>query len=89
MEDVRHALQYRTVREAEAQARTSREAVRASHRLNIIAALFLPITAIASVFGMNLRHGMENSAAVFWVAIAIGVGLGLGIMAWVVAKPTE
>jgi Mg2+ and Co2+ transporter CorA len=49
------------------------------HRLNLIAATFLPITALGSLFGMQLEHGLEHENApwVFWgVAIAAFV-LGL------------
>jgi len=89
-DDVRHAIQYRSVREAEAQARLSQEAVRASHRLNILAALFLPLTAIGSVFGMNLVHGLnDQSPFLFWFVLACGIGLGAGMMAWVLAKPKD
>ncbi|RYG45334.1 magnesium transporter CorA family protein [bacterium] len=84
-EDVRQAIQYRTLREAEEQARLTGEAVRASHRLNILAALFLPLTAITSAFGMNLPSGMEGaSSALFWIVLAFGAGVGLAMVAWVV-----
>jgi Mg2+ and Co2+ transporter CorA len=84
LEDVRNAIQYRTAREAEEQARLSKEALRASHRLNILAALFFPLTAIASVFGMQLAHGLdEHNPTIFWVIFAVAVALGFGMKAWV------
>jgi hypothetical protein len=87
LEDTRNALQYRTAREAEEQARLSKEALRASHRLNILAALFFPLTAIASLFGMNLDHGLnEHSPLIFWIIFAAGTGLGFSMKGWVLAK---
>ena len=87
LEDVRNAIQYRMAREAEEQAQLSKEAVRASHRLNILAALFFPLTAIASVFGMNLTHGLnQHSPVMFWLIFVAGTGLGFVMKGWVLAK---
>lgn len=89
LEDLRNAIQYRMAREAEEQAKLSKEAVRASHRLNILAALFFPLTAIASLFGMNLAHGFsEQSPTIFWLIFVAGTGLGFAMKSWVLAKPT-
>lgn len=90
LEDTRNAVGYRSAREAEEQARVSRAALHASHRLNTLAAWFLPITAIASLFSMNFAHGLnEHSPKLFWLVFAVGVGLGFGMKGWVVAKPPE
>jgi hypothetical protein len=87
LEDVRNAIQYRTVREAEEQARLSKEALRASHRLNTLAALFFPLTAIASLFGMQLAHGFnEHDPSIFWIIFAVAVGLGFGMKSWVLGN---
>ena len=87
LEDVRNAIQYRMAREAEEQAQLSKEAVRASHRLNILAALFFPLTAIASLFGMNIAHGLdERSPVMFWLIFVAGTGLGFAMKGWVLAK---
>jgi hypothetical protein len=88
LEDARNALSYRTTRDGEERAQLSREALRASHRLNVVAALFLPLTAITSVFGMNLPHGIQaSSSLLFWLVFLGGLGLGIVIRAWVVARP--
>jgi hypothetical protein len=90
LEDVHNAIQYRMAREAEAQAQSSKEALRASHRLNILAALFFPLTAIASLFGMNLAHGLnERSPLMFWLIFVAGTGLGFGMKGWVLAKSRD
>lgn len=89
LEDVRNAIHYRTTREAERQAQLGKEALRASHRLNILAALFFPLTAIASLFGMNIAHGLdEHNPVIFWLVFAAGAGLGFGMKTWVLA-PTN
>lgn len=88
LDDVRHAIQYRIAREAEVQSQASREALQASHRLNILAALFLPLTAMASIFGMNFSHGLnEHSPLLFWSISAGSMALGFLMKGWVVAKP--
>ncbi|MDA0837503.1 MAG: hypothetical protein O3B01_08885 [Planctomycetota bacterium] len=80
-EDSRVGLDYDMARKADAQARISRIQAVASHRLNLLAALFLPITALASVLGMNLRHGLEDSASwAFWMILTIGLLIGLFIV---------
>ena len=90
LEDVRNAVQYRTAREAEEQARLSKEALHASHRLNTLAALFFPLTAVASIFGMQLAHGLnERDPSIFWIIFAVSVGLGLGMKRWVLGKPKK
>ena len=84
VEDVRNALQYRMAREAEEQARLSKEAVRASHRLNVLAAWFFPLTALSSVFGMNFAHGFDQQRPTFfWIVFALGLALGFGMKNWV------
>ena len=90
LEDVRNAIQYRMAREAEEQAQLTKQAVSASHRLNILAALFFPLTAIASLFGMNLDHGLDPQRPVmFWLIFAAGTGLGFAMKGWVLAKSPE
>jgi hypothetical protein len=89
-EDVRNAIQHRTAREAEAQACLTRQTLQASHRLNILAALFFPLTAVASLFGMNLTHGLdEHDVSIFWVVASISIGLGFIMKGWVLAKSAE
>jgi hypothetical protein len=86
-EDVRNAIQHRTARKAEEQARLSEQALHASHRLNILAALFFPLTAIASLFGMNLAHGLsEQKPAIFWLVFVLGCGLGFAMKSWVLGR---
>ena len=87
VEDVRNAIQHRSARKAEEQARLSEQALHASHRLNILAAMFFPLTAIASLFGMNLAHGLnEQKPAIFWLVFVMGSALGFAMKGWVLGK---
>ena len=64
---------------SEEQAQSAEQVARAGHRLNILAAMFFPLTALASVFGMNIPHGLEASP--HWVSYAMmGAGLFLGLI---------
>lgn len=90
LEDLRNAIQHRMAREAEEQAKLSKQALQASHRLNILAALFFPLTAIASLFGMNLAHGFNpGSVIIFWVVSVASIGLGFVMKGWVLGKQSD
>ena len=85
VEDVRNRIEQRAVREAEAQAALTAEALRASQRLNLLAALFLPVTAVGGIFGMNLASGLDGGSPVFFWVTALGaLGLGAGVAVWVI-----
>ena len=73
-----HGLQFRMAQRAEDLSQSSHDLAAASHRLNVMAALFLPMTAIATIMGMNLRHGLEgySSPLIFWSVVAAALGLG-------------
>ena len=75
--DARNALDYRIARQSEEQNRLTLDMTRTGHRLNLLAALFLPLTAIASVFGMSLPSGLETSPIwVFWSVLIFGLLIG-------------
>lgn len=83
-EDTKNALDFSIARKSEEQARLSTQSVQTAHRLNILAAIFFPLTALSSVFGMNMRSGFEDAAPwVFWVIFVVGVMLGFAIRSWV------
>lgn len=76
--EARDAIDFVTARQAEAQAAVSLELARESHKLNVIAAVFLPITALASIFSMTLKSGLESWGTwLFWLIVAAGIALGL------------
>jgi hypothetical protein len=90
LEDVRNAIQHLMARESEEQAKLSKQALQASHRLNILAALFFPLTAIASLFGMNLAHGFDQSSVlIFWLVSVVSIGLGFVLKGWVLGKQSD
>ena len=82
-------LDFTSAQQAEAQAKVSLLLARDGHKLNTIAAVFLPITALASIFSMTLRSGLETwfSPWLFWVIVGAGVLLGFTMKARV--APTE
>lgn len=76
--EARDAIDFITAQKAEAQAAASAELSRESHKLNVVTAVFLPITALASIFSMTLKSGLESAAPwLFWSIVALGVGIGL------------
>lgn len=82
--DARLALDYRLARNAEEQVRAAFAVNRAQLKLNTLAALTLPLMALAAVFGMNLHSGLEAlSATVFWGVLVAGFVLGLWVRGWV------
>lgn len=86
--DSKNALDYAVAKRAEEQSEMQRQALIAGHRLNIIMALFLPITAVASLLGMNIPNGLEQSQSwVFLVVVAICSLLGVFMRFLVLKKP--
>lgn len=77
--EARTALEFDIAESAEAQAKANRALAEAGQRLNLLAAVFLPLTAVASVFGMNLPSGLETVAnpMLFWVVLVVGIAVGL------------
>jgi len=75
--EARMAMDYAIAQDSELQSQVNLEMAKSGHRLNLMVALFLPLTALASVFGMNLTSGLENQGDwLFWVLLVVGVGLG-------------
>lgn len=85
--DTKNALDFALARQGEAQARLSLQSVQTAQRLNILAALLLPLTALTSLFGMNLSSGLEDLPPVFfWVIFAAGILAGLLLRHWISPK---
>ncbi len=74
-------IEFTIARRSEEQAVSSEAQNVSAHRLNMIAALFLPIGAVGSVLGMNLEHGYETASAPFpfWGVTAACFLLGFGV----------
>ncbi len=81
--EARYALDYQMAKRADEQAISDQAQLRTAHRLNVLAALFLPITALSSVLGMNLPNGLEDSGPlVFWIVLVVGMTFGLLLRGW-------
>lgn len=75
--NTKNALEFSIAQKAEEQAELT-------DRLNTLAAIFFPLTAISCVFGMNLYSGLEyNSPLFFWLVLGAGIFLGLLVRKWV------
>ena len=82
--DTKNALDFNMAKKADEQTKLSMQSVKAGNRLNTLAAIFFPLTAVSSVFGMNLNHGFENAPIlVFWLVFLGGISLGFLIRGWV------
>lgn len=81
-EEGQHGLEYAMAVQTEAQTQ-------ASYRLNVLAAIFLPIATAAAVFGMNLNSGLEGAYDpwLFWGVLVAGVVIGLGVQVGITARP--
>lgn len=89
MTDARNGLDYTVAHRAELQSQQSHEMAQSAHRLNVLAALFLPITAISSIFGMNVKSGLETfpSAWLFWAILGAGFLSGILLTRAISQKP--
>jgi Mg2+ and Co2+ transporter CorA len=83
-QDARHTLQFLLALQAERQSIQAANLARAGYRLHLLAAVFLPITAIAAIFGMNLSSGLESVAPPFpfWALSAGLVFSGWLLLRW-------
>ncbi|MCH2204479.1 MAG: CorA family divalent cation transporter [Lentisphaerales bacterium] len=83
--DARHGLDYQVAKRAEEQARYSMQNLKSTDRLNVLVAIFLPVTAISGIFGMNLKIGLEDvPATISWMIMIGSFLLGFAVKAWVI-----
>ncbi len=84
--ETQHAIDFRTARQAEEEARLSLRSLEVANRLNTLAAIFFPIMALTSIFGMQLHSGLEDTPVwVFWIVLAAGVAVGVVLSRWALA----
>lgn len=82
--DAKNALDYALAKTAEEHTRLGEEAVRSGVRLNVLAAIFFPLTAVTAMFGVNMTHGLESIPIwSTWLFFAFGLGLGIVVRGWV------
>jgi hypothetical protein len=86
--DAKNGLDYTIARRAEEQAINSDHILATNHRLNLLAALFFPATALGSILGMNLLTGFEtqNAPFLFWGMTALAIVIGLLFRASIAAR---
>jgi hypothetical protein len=76
--DAKNTLEFTMVKRAEDQAAASHKMAVAAHRLNILAAFFFPIAALSAIFGVNLKHGLENAPPPLAFLAVLAAGLVSG-----------
>ena len=84
--DAKNGLDYTVARQTEEQAERSYEMTNSAHRLNVMAAIFLPITALTSIFGMN-APGPQLFSHFFWAIVVGGILAGVLLAQSIVRKP--
>ncbi len=87
--DAKNGLDYTVAQKTEQQSQRSYEMAVSAHRLNVLASVFFPITALSSIFAMNYSLGPESvlNTSLFWGVIGFGSLSGL-ILSRTVQKQT-
>ena len=75
--DAKNALDFKVAQQSEKQARVGQELSEAGHRLNLLAALFLPLSVVGGAFGSSLKCGLEGQGPwLFWSLLGAALLLG-------------
>lgn len=88
-QDAKNGLEFTAAEKAEIQSDKAYEMALSAHRLNVLAALFFPITAISSIFGMNFHSGLETipGSWMFWGILGGGFLSGVLLMQLIKQNP--
>ncbi|MBK8090948.1 MAG: hypothetical protein IPK32_02820 [Verrucomicrobiaceae bacterium] len=86
LQDAQFGLDFTQVKQAEEQAASARRMAATAHRLNVLAALFLPLTALTGLFSMNVRSPVSDTTGNFWLIALAGVVVGLLISTLVIGR---
>ena len=82
--DTKNALDYDVAKSSEEQAILGEEAVRSGVRLNILAAIFLPLSTVSGMLGVNMALGLEDAPMwASWSLFGVGLVIGLVVRGWV------
>ncbi|MBK1877528.1 hypothetical protein [Pelagicoccus mobilis] len=88
LSDLQTALDFRVAKNAEEQSAKTEEMAAAQHRLNLLAAFTFPVMAVATLLGMNLKHGFEKQhPSIFWSVLGAGILIGFFVRSWILKKP--
>ena len=63
--NAKNALDYYQAKSVEDLSKVTYDLSKTSHHLNMMATFFVPMMAVAGLFGMNLHNGFENKDGVF------------------------
>ena len=87
----KHALDYEIAKRTEQQAQASHLMAVSSHRLNMLVSFFFPIATLSAIFGVNLKHGLEENAAPgsFLMLVAIGLIFGAMLTSFIMWRPSK
>jgi hypothetical protein len=86
LQDTQFGLDFVAAKQAERQAQLASQMAVSAHRLNVIAAMFLPITAIASLLAMEVHAGIPDNPVSYASIVFGGLVLGVGLSAWVTRR---
>jgi Mg2+ and Co2+ transporter CorA len=84
--DAQNALTYFHTESAEEQAEAAHRTDRAAMKLNLLAAMFLPLIGLSGLFGMNVVNGLEDSRGALWIIAAVGLGGGYALLRVFIGK---
>lgn len=90
-EEASAALQLGLAEDADEQSSAAARIAVESHRLNLLAAICLPVTALGSILGMNLETGVEHVPGP-WLFVAVvgsAFAIGLALHAWIRGAPAR
>jgi len=90
--DIQSGLDCAVARRAEEQAQSGQSMALASHRLNVLAAIFFPLVTISSIMGMNLERGLDEAMLtqwLFWAVLAAGIVSGFLLKAVIIDGPAR
>lgn len=79
LSEAQQGMQFLATQRADEQAVQSKRIAAAAHRLNLLMAMCLPATAIASILSMNTEQRWGN----VWKLFIVAAVLGAFVMAWV------
>jgi Mg2+ and Co2+ transporter CorA len=76
--DAENGMEFMVAQHAEETADISVRIAAETHRLNLLAAVCLPVTALGAILGMNLQNGLEGlpEPLTFWLVVAAAFGFG-------------
>ncbi len=78
--DAQAALNFQVAYHQELESKRTYEMAVASHRLNLLVAMFFPIATVSAIFGMNLGHGFEQAPTPGTFYFVLGLGLLAGVL---------